>query len=113
MTGQDWTYYYVNMFLDRDMFMRYLGNGIGHRATNHLHFEKCTSEETGDLDDDAEVDSIDGDELEEIPSDEEDDFGYNHNGLKAQEDMDTDEDEVLGGNADEVQDDDWDSMYVD
>ncbi|KAJ7799440.1 hypothetical protein B0H14DRAFT_3491588 [Mycena olivaceomarginata] len=27
---QDWQYYYVNFFVDRDMYMRYRGRGIGH-----------------------------------------------------------------------------------
>ncbi|KAF8172248.1 hypothetical protein K438DRAFT_1940544 [Mycena galopus ATCC 62051] len=27
---QDWRYYYVNFFVDRDMYMRYLGGGVGH-----------------------------------------------------------------------------------
>ncbi|KAJ7067227.1 hypothetical protein C8F01DRAFT_1365364 [Mycena amicta] len=26
----DWRYYYVNFFVDRDMLMRYLGGGVGH-----------------------------------------------------------------------------------
>ncbi|TFK57983.1 hypothetical protein BDN72DRAFT_723299, partial [Pluteus cervinus] len=26
----DWTNYYVNIFVDRDMYMRFLGGGIGH-----------------------------------------------------------------------------------
>ncbi|KAF9033895.1 hypothetical protein BJ165DRAFT_1396369 [Panaeolus papilionaceus] len=33
---EDYRYHYVNMFVDRDMFMRYLGGGIGHAATNEL-----------------------------------------------------------------------------
>ncbi|KIJ97618.1 hypothetical protein K443DRAFT_70565, partial [Laccaria amethystina LaAM-08-1] len=34
-THEEWKYYYVNMyFVDRDMFMRYLGGGIGHGATH-------------------------------------------------------------------------------
>ncbi|KAI0743239.1 hypothetical protein BC629DRAFT_1275165, partial [Irpex lacteus] len=28
---EDWQYYYVNIFADRDMLMRFLGGGIGHR----------------------------------------------------------------------------------
>ncbi|KAI0083356.1 hypothetical protein BDY19DRAFT_856713, partial [Irpex rosettiformis] len=28
----DWQYYYVNIFVDRDMLMCYLGGGIGHRG---------------------------------------------------------------------------------
>ncbi|KAH7909388.1 hypothetical protein BJ138DRAFT_1102735 [Hygrophoropsis aurantiaca] len=31
----DWLYHYVNIFVDRDMFMRYRGGGIGHKATRH------------------------------------------------------------------------------
>ncbi|KAJ7728797.1 hypothetical protein DFH07DRAFT_969711 [Mycena maculata] len=27
---QDWRYYYVNMFVDHDMYMRYRGSGVGH-----------------------------------------------------------------------------------
>ncbi|KAJ7712350.1 hypothetical protein DFH07DRAFT_683203, partial [Mycena maculata] len=27
---EDWRYYYVNLFVDRDMFMRYVGGGVGH-----------------------------------------------------------------------------------
>ncbi|KAF8225609.1 hypothetical protein L208DRAFT_1208384, partial [Tricholoma matsutake] len=29
---QDWQYFYVNMFVDRDMFMRFRGGGIGHKG---------------------------------------------------------------------------------
>ncbi|KAG6853156.1 hypothetical protein C0991_006486 [Blastosporella zonata] len=28
--NDDWVYYYVNMFVDRDMYMRYTGGGVGH-----------------------------------------------------------------------------------
>ncbi|KAI0090930.1 hypothetical protein BDY19DRAFT_886849 [Irpex rosettiformis] len=31
-SDEDWQYYYVDMFADRDMFMRYLGGGLGHKA---------------------------------------------------------------------------------
>ncbi|KAI0365862.1 hypothetical protein BV20DRAFT_1027357 [Pilatotrama ljubarskyi] len=30
--GADYCYHYVNCFVDRDMFMRYYGNGIGHQG---------------------------------------------------------------------------------
>ncbi|KAJ7858960.1 hypothetical protein B0H14DRAFT_3447001 [Mycena olivaceomarginata] len=30
----DWRYHYVNFFVDRDMFMRYLGGGVGHYQVN-------------------------------------------------------------------------------
>ncbi|KAF9222294.1 hypothetical protein BS17DRAFT_708725, partial [Gyrodon lividus] len=39
----DWKYYYVNMFVDRDMVMRFQGSSIGHKATydwnEYLHTE--------------------------------------------------------------------------
>ncbi|KAJ3566499.1 hypothetical protein NP233_g6966 [Leucocoprinus birnbaumii] len=28
----DWMNYYVNIFVDRDMYLRYIGLGIGHQA---------------------------------------------------------------------------------
>ncbi|OSC97745.1 hypothetical protein PYCCODRAFT_1439845 [Trametes coccinea BRFM310] len=31
-TNDDFKYYYVGMFADRDMFMRHLGGGVGHRG---------------------------------------------------------------------------------
>ncbi|PPR03767.1 hypothetical protein CVT24_007510 [Panaeolus cyanescens] len=34
--NEDYRYYYVNMFVDRDMFMRFAGGGIGHQFFNHL-----------------------------------------------------------------------------
>ncbi|EGN93613.1 hypothetical protein SERLA73DRAFT_63876 [Serpula lacrymans var. lacrymans S7.3] len=33
----DWTAYYVNIFSDRDMFMRYRGNGVGHMGNFVKH----------------------------------------------------------------------------
>ncbi|KAJ3551292.1 hypothetical protein NM688_g4788 [Phlebia brevispora] len=34
--NEDWQYFYVNIFVDRDMFMRFRGGGIGHRALGIL-----------------------------------------------------------------------------
>ncbi|KAG2742925.1 hypothetical protein P692DRAFT_20811012 [Suillus brevipes Sb2] len=30
---EDWTYFYLNMFVDRDMLIRFRGGGVGHRTT--------------------------------------------------------------------------------
>ncbi|KIL54987.1 hypothetical protein M378DRAFT_134292 [Amanita muscaria Koide BX008] len=30
--GEDWDMFYVNIFVDRDMFMRYRGGGVGHKS---------------------------------------------------------------------------------
>lgn len=66
---KDWQYYYVNMyillitlhdshstfnrFVDCDMFMRFLGGGVGHKATNaltiHLHYEVPISSMTDNV----------------------------------------------------------------
>ncbi|ESK83951.1 hypothetical protein Moror_7523 [Moniliophthora roreri MCA 2997] len=35
---RDWNYYNVNIFVDRDMFMRYRGGGIGHSTRDATHF---------------------------------------------------------------------------
>uniref|UniRef100_A0A8H8CGN3 Uncharacterized protein n=1 Tax=Psilocybe cubensis TaxID=181762 RepID=A0A8H8CGN3_PSICU len=34
LLNQDWRFMYINMFVDRDMFVRYLGGGVGHYTTN-------------------------------------------------------------------------------
>ncbi|KAF7431003.1 hypothetical protein PC9H_006718 [Pleurotus ostreatus] len=54
----DYVHYYVNFFVDRDMFMRYHGGGIGHYK---VHFPAVLNEDSG-VDDDEEapiVDSLD------------------------------------------------------
>ncbi|KAI3616934.1 hypothetical protein WG66_004167 [Moniliophthora roreri] len=35
---RDWNYYNVNIFVDRDMFMRYRGGGIGHSTRDAMRF---------------------------------------------------------------------------
>lgn len=109
--------------------MRYLGNGIGHRSTNHIQFNdinagpglsirnssaklgEVDSDEISQSDHDVDVarDELDGfsdgndRESEEMISDEDDDYGYNHNRL-IHEDDDTGEIE---------EEDDCESMYMD
>ena len=97
-------------FVDRDIFMRYLGNGIGHRATNHLHVgassQNCNTDPEVAVDEDFELEEFsDGTESEVMLSDEDDDYGYNHNKLMEKE-LESDED----GEDDS---DDRDSMYMD
>ena len=83
---------HILRFVDRDMFMRFLGGGIGHKATDHLQQRTptCVHDETSDPhDDDEDIiphnaqdhtqvegdDVLDGD-LEEVETDEEADYGY-------------------------------------
>ncbi|KAG9093781.1 hypothetical protein FRC06_011376 [Ceratobasidium sp. 370] len=40
----DWTFYYVNRFVDRDMLMRYLGGGIGHYQNHTKPAEQPNAE---------------------------------------------------------------------
>lgn len=92
--------------------MRYLGNGIGHQATNHLHGTASSQicdpdpEEVGD-DSDSDKPEESGEDSDLMPSDEDDDYGYNHNKLM---EMDEQESDKVDG-IDE--DDDWESMYMD
>ncbi|EGN99947.1 hypothetical protein SERLA73DRAFT_53415, partial [Serpula lacrymans var. lacrymans S7.3] len=63
--SDEWASYYVNIFVDRDMFMRYRGKGIGHAGTRILQQDfdgdNCetsdnhhdTAEKDDDLDSDA------------------------------------------------------------
>ncbi|KAK7682685.1 hypothetical protein QCA50_014068 [Cerrena zonata] len=86
-----WTYYYVNCFVDRDMYMRFRGGGVGHvkvdindpipEEANPLdsadNMEQATETETGnDNSTNVEGDGEDENELEEDEQgeDEEDDL---------------------------------------
>ncbi|KAF7349149.1 hypothetical protein MVEN_01437200 [Mycena venus] len=60
---EDWANYYVNIFVDRDMLMRYVGGGIGHQDVEAL---------TG-TDIPEEDDKDDGDVVVGSDSDEESD----------------------------------------
>ncbi|KAJ7676829.1 hypothetical protein DFH06DRAFT_1428694 [Mycena polygramma] len=74
-TTDDWVNYYVDIFVDRDMFMRYLGGGVGHASFD------IESEED---DDDLEMPEDEGDP---DPSDEDDDSGSESD---SDEDLDSD-----------------------
>lgn len=80
----DWNFFYVNMFVDRDMVIRFLGGGVGHKATND--FTDCLrpdflSHGDGERDDEHEDDNMigegnsneDGMDSEEEEEEEEED----------------------------------------
>jgi len=76
-------YFFVCSFVDRDMFMRFLGIGIGHCSQHTTKDNSQTmvgSDEDNEIYDDAEVaDSEDEDEDisdNEEDTDESDDDGY-------------------------------------
>ncbi|KDR76734.1 hypothetical protein GALMADRAFT_225666 [Galerina marginata CBS 339.88] len=84
LEDRDWKYLYVNMFVDRDMFVRFLGGGVGHKATNTYtsglrpEFDSASSFEMDCGEDDgpdmADVDEEEKDE-DEVDSEDED-WGY-------------------------------------
>ncbi|KDQ25344.1 hypothetical protein PLEOSDRAFT_1106287 [Pleurotus ostreatus PC15] len=88
--SKDWIYHYVNMFVDRDMVMRYRGGGIGHRTQ-------------------TKIDTLDpfdaGDELDEDPDEPMDVDDTSNNGT---EDpnlfLDEDEADVLVNDDSEAED---------
>ncbi|ETW80523.1 hypothetical protein HETIRDRAFT_418527 [Heterobasidion irregulare TC 32-1] len=83
---EDWEGYHINMFVDRDMFMRFHGGGIGHKGTWHLNAsllrdgqaaqvpeepsDEAVDEQGGAEDDDSEEESEE-EEGEEGPLTEE------------------------------------------
>ncbi|KAL5534936.1 hypothetical protein ACEPAF_3026 [Sanghuangporus sanghuang] len=63
---QDFRFYYVNIFVDRDIFMRFRGGGIGHKSTWHLNerlMEDLQTETDEILEADNETQEIDAVEL--------------------------------------------------
>ncbi|KAF8300462.1 hypothetical protein DL93DRAFT_2233812 [Clavulina sp. PMI_390] len=61
----DWQYYYVNRFVDRDMFMRYTDLAVGHMQ------DADDNSEHGSLSEEQES-SVSSEEVEEEPSEEDD-----------------------------------------
>ncbi|KAJ3571968.1 hypothetical protein NP233_g3408 [Leucocoprinus birnbaumii] len=62
----DWTNYYVNIFVDRDMYLRYIGLGIGHQpgtATSPGTSDSSICDDIDDEDIDMVISNGDNDEL--------------------------------------------------
>ncbi|KAF9501551.1 hypothetical protein BDN71DRAFT_1426649 [Pleurotus eryngii] len=62
----DYTCYYVNLFVDRDMFMQYLGGGVGHYKIDIAHVADTGPEDDADADsnplDETKLNNLSGDE---------------------------------------------------
>ncbi|KAF8668537.1 hypothetical protein RHS04_08963 [Rhizoctonia solani] len=58
--GTDWSAYYVNRFVDRDMLMHYIGGGIGHYQPTP---SKTTVGSNNELDGEEQADNNDEDKL--------------------------------------------------
>ncbi|PPQ66257.1 hypothetical protein CVT24_007275 [Panaeolus cyanescens] len=114
---EDYKYHYVNMFVDRDMAMRYLGGGIGHIATNehtsclrpdfmtppHLDGNAMETDVESPADDALEIVGIEAMvnlEDEEDPEGEDEDAEMDE--LEGEADDDSDEvNRIIGGVGDE------------
>ncbi|CAK5267888.1 unnamed protein product [Mycena citricolor] len=88
----DWASFYVNIFLDRDMVMRYFGGGIG-----HLSVQPETEEEDADEPDEDE----DQEDKEDTPEEDKEDEDDSEEDKEDKEDKDKDKDE------EEVEEDDF------
>ncbi|KAJ7115737.1 hypothetical protein C8R44DRAFT_880156 [Mycena epipterygia] len=85
---EDWANYYVNIFADRDMLMRYVGGGIG-----HLDFETVLSGTDIDLQDDNEEVS------DKVQPDSEDESSDDSGSSSSDSDSEEEEEEDEGAAA--------------
>lgn len=93
--NEDWVNYYVNCFVDRDMFMRFRGGGVGHKSTNEN--TRCAYEDR-DVMDTTDYEAADDDD-EEV--------------LEGSDDQASDEDEGNLSNLGESESDGSDNSDVD
>ncbi|KAJ3837892.1 hypothetical protein F5878DRAFT_584314 [Lentinula raphanica] len=116
----DWSYFYVGIFVDRDMYMRYFpGGGVGH-TTNRKFFANVSSansdserdEELADIDilgdADPEEDQDLEDDLDESESEEDDDNNNEGDGSDGSDSNDKD-----GSNDNDDDDDNDDDGGID
>ncbi|GBE77722.1 hypothetical protein SCP_0106040 [Sparassis crispa] len=101
--NEDWKYHYVNIFVDRDMFMRYLGGGVGHKGAGasqyrmHKENEHCNGQDRGDEDGESQGEYAneeeEGDKVDVDDEDEEDTDGENDDGKEEEEEEEDDDDD--------------------
>ncbi|KAF9783667.1 hypothetical protein BJ322DRAFT_1109524 [Thelephora terrestris] len=97
---EDWVNFYVNIFVDRDMFVRYLGGGIGHleqfppaNNDNEITYEYGDEDDGIAMDDGGtrETDENESDENEQSESEgddkEDEQDGWSDPGESSDEDM--------------------------
>ncbi|KAF8154664.1 hypothetical protein B0H34DRAFT_860496 [Crassisporium funariophilum] len=92
---EDWKFFYVNMFVDCDMVMRFLGRGVGHKATNEFteclqpnFMSHCNVEEDNEGEDNDMMDE--GDNIDAAVNSEEEEDKEDQD---KEEDQDEDKDE--------------------
>ncbi|GBE78097.1 hypothetical protein SCP_0109790 [Sparassis crispa] len=77
--SSDWKYYYVNCFVDRDMYICHLGDGVGHYIVNMTEAREDGTEERQATEDDGEHEEAreDGEEEKEDSEGEDEDENAN------------------------------------
>ncbi|KAJ3494201.1 hypothetical protein NLJ89_g10856 [Agrocybe chaxingu] len=121
---EDWQLYYVSIFSDRDLMMRFRGGGVGHNSTRHAtdFFKKdwdrldlmCGDGEAADEDEDEDEDEEEEEEEVEVEVDNDEDgeeerrnredYGYTQDydpdEIPDEEEEETEEDVHLGTEED-------------
>ncbi|KAL6308250.1 hypothetical protein BKA93DRAFT_822458 [Sparassis latifolia] len=82
---EDWQFYYVNMFIDRDMFMRYLGGAVGHKGASVSPTEDNDGMDIDDDESDDDNQSVDSRVQDEDEDEDEDEHEDEDEGPIAQE----------------------------
>jgi hypothetical protein len=85
----------VSSFVDRDMYMRYLGGGVGHQSTRHLTGDRFRNEAQppGEQDVDGDVVRVETDETEGEGTDRTKVLGEGEEDEEDEEDDDDDDDD--------------------
>ncbi|KAJ3474989.1 hypothetical protein NLI96_g12128 [Meripilus lineatus] len=107
----DWARFYVNIFADRDMFMRYFGGGVGHPEQPPYRYQTSTLVREDDpeplpTDNEAGVDGASETSSDEGPSDEEEwddvdeDGEYGFDAVQDSEDLGPEDGEDSDGDSD-------------
>ncbi|PPQ85538.1 hypothetical protein CVT26_012745 [Gymnopilus dilepis] len=97
----DWRYYYVNMFVDRDMFMRFRGGGIGHKATNDY---------TEDMRPSFEIPTdLDTDEVEEAEELQDEDINQGEGDAERENETERENGDNEEEEEEEMDDEDWET----
>ncbi|THH18508.1 hypothetical protein EW146_g2479 [Bondarzewia mesenterica] len=80
----EWRFYYIRMFVDRDMFMRFRGGGVGHRSTKDASDNMLADSHQVPVEEELEegferggnTDGTQDEDLADDWQDEEIDYGY-------------------------------------
>ncbi|KAK2467950.1 hypothetical protein APHAL10511_000245 [Amanita phalloides] len=117
----DWQQYYVNTFVDRDMFIRFRGGGVGHKSTRKETDQFLSDRHVLDLAEETSCEGEVGEDAEKCFEDteeesEEDDDDDNDDDDGDDDDGDDDSDDDSGddsGNDDGDDDDDDEGVIED